>query len=230
MTSVTIRPPPKTCSTRADEPQLGAHRCSAHAITLTYLTPTAASFHAPRVQRRVGLRDWFFGEHVTWNDAFSPVHFTQLIFAGEDTTATTTTYATVNWRGSFAGVPPSGGTHKIRICDFYQMSQEKPAEQLKISSNWMMLDVADLCRASGRRVIPQATALPDDGAFMPPTANDGVPAPISAFTGSCPRDSNPWQQKRRPPHTVLRHLTRQRHALDGRTELARTLRADTQRA
>ena len=74
-----------------------------------------------RSWRREGLHDWFFGEHVTWNDAFSPVHFTQLIFAGEDTSATTTTYATVTWRGAFAGVPASGKTHKIRICDFYQV-------------------------------------------------------------------------------------------------------------
>ena len=27
--------------------------------------------------RTVGLHDWFYGEHVKWNDAFSPVHFTQ---------------------------------------------------------------------------------------------------------------------------------------------------------
>ena len=40
-----------------------------------------------------GLHEWFFSEHVRWNDAFSPVHFTQLIFAGDAATATTTTYA-----------------------------------------------------------------------------------------------------------------------------------------
>ena len=63
------------------------------------------------------------------------------------------------------------------------MSRYGAADPLKIKSNWMMLDVADLSRASGRRVIPQAAALQDEGAFMPPTANEGVPAPISSFTG-----------------------------------------------
>ena len=70
-----------------------------------------------------GLRAWFFGEHVLWNDAFSPVHFTQLIFAGEELAATTTTYATVTWRGPFGGVPPSHASHHIRINDFDEISE-----------------------------------------------------------------------------------------------------------
>ena len=93
----------------------------------------------------VGLRDWFFGEHVIWNDAFSPVRFTQLIFAGDATRATTTTYATATWRGEFAGVRPSGLTHRIRISDFYLMGPDAAKDgTLTIQKNWMMLDVADL--------------------------------------------------------------------------------------
>ena len=130
--------------------------------------------------RTVGLHEWFFSEHVRWNDAFSPAHFSQLIFAGDAATATTTTYGTVVWRGAFAGVAPTNATHTIRISDYYQM--ETVGDQLRIATNWMMLDVADLCRASGRRVLPRAAALPDDGAFLPPMANDGVPAPLSVFT------------------------------------------------
>ena len=132
-----------------------------------------------------GLRAWFFGEHVVWNDAFSPVHFTQLIFAGEELTATTTTYATVTWRGAFGGVAPTNASHRVRICDFYQMGKDEgggDSGDVRIQTNYMMLDVADLLRASGRRVLPRASHLPDDGLFLPPRAMDGVPAPLSLFT------------------------------------------------
>jgi len=45
----------------------------------------------------------------------------------------------------------------------------------------MMLDVADLMRASGRRVLPHSASLPDEGSFLPPRAMDGIPAPTSVF-------------------------------------------------
>lgn len=118
---------------------------------------------------------------MLWNDAFSPVRFTQLIFAGEETTATTTTYASVRWRGPFAGVPESNQSMRVRICDFYRMARGDDGE-LRIAYNWMMLDVADFLRASGRRVLPKSASLPDEGWFQPPRAMDGVPAPLSAFT------------------------------------------------
>ena len=126
--------------------------------------------------KQVGLHDWFFGEHVTWNLAFTDVTFNQLVFAGERASATTTTYALASWRGPFAGVAPSNATVRIRICDFYRFRGER------ISYNWMMLDVADMMRASGRRVLPRAAVLPDEGTFLPPRAMDGLPAPLSAYT------------------------------------------------
>ena len=129
-----------------------------------------------------GLRPWFFGEHVTWNDAFSPVHFTQLVFAGEDLTATTTTYATVTWRGPFGGIAPSNRSHRIRICDFYHMEAGPKGTPPRIRTNYMMLDVADLLRAAGKRVLPHSPSLPDDGLFLPPRSMEGVPMPLSAFT------------------------------------------------
>jgi len=124
----------------------------------------------------VGLYDWFFGEHVLWNNAFAPVRFTQCIFAGEEQTATTTTYATAHWRGMLGStlVPPTNDTIRVRINDFYQFSGER------IRTNYMMLDIADVLRQAGRRVLPRAR-LPDDGWFQPPSAMEGVPAPLSPF-------------------------------------------------
>lgn len=121
------------------------------------------------------------GEHVIWNDAFSPVHFTQIIFAGEELSATTTTFATITWRAELAGVPASGAAHRMRISDYYKMAKSASDGPFQIQTNYMMLDIPDLCRASGRRVLPHAAALPDDGAFAPSRVIDGVPAPISAF-------------------------------------------------
>ena len=136
-----------------------------------------------------GMHDWFYGEHTKWNDAFSPVTFTQLIFAGEEYTATTTTYATVQWRGPFEKVPASHSVVRVRVCDFYKMTRV-PAGELRIAHNWMMLDVAVLLRASGRRVLPPAAGLPDEGLFHPPRAMSGVPAPLSAFTPPAAREAS----------------------------------------
>ena len=61
---------------------------------------------------------------------------------------------------------------------------------------WMMLDVADLCRASSRRVLPRAAALPDDGAFLPPMANDSVPR-----RSRCSR-----RPRRAPPRAAVERL------------------------
>ena len=130
------------------------------------------------------MHDWFYGEHITWNRAFANVKFNQLIFAGDDTGVTTTTYALATWRNPFAGVAPTGGPVRIRICDFYRFDGER------ISHNWMMLDVADMMRSAGRRVVPKATALPDEGTFLPPRAMDGLPAPISAFVVSGASDAS----------------------------------------
>lgn len=123
----------------------------------------------------VGLHDWFNGEHVPFNRAFDQVHFNQLLFLGDNDTASTTTYALARWYGSLAGMQPSGELVRIRICDFYRMAGDR------IAYNWMMLDLPDILRQAGRRVLPEA-ALRDDGWFQPPRAMDGVPAPYSPLT------------------------------------------------
>tara|TARA_B110001452_G_scaffold246837_1_gene232449 strand:- start:2283 stop:3398 length:1116 start_codon:yes stop_codon:yes gene_type:complete len=104
------------------------------------------------------------------------VYFSQLLFLGENATASTTTYAQARWYGPLASLPPSGELVRIRICDFYRMQGER------ISYNWMMLDLPDLLRQAGRRVLPRASVLPDDGWFQPPSAMDGIPAPYSPLT------------------------------------------------
>lgn len=53
-----------------------------------------------------GLHEWFEGEHIAFNVAFDEVHFNQLIFIGEETTASTTTYAVGRWKGPLAGMRP----------------------------------------------------------------------------------------------------------------------------
>ena len=124
-----------------------------------------------------GLKAWFEGEHTRWNRAFDNVAFNQLIFIGEDASGSTTTYAVARWYGELASMGlPTGSTVRVRICDFYRLEGER------ISINWMMLDLPDVLRQAGRRVLPEAPALRDDGWFQPPRAMDGVPAPYSPLT------------------------------------------------
>lgn len=84
----------------------------------------------------------------------------------------------------------------MRICDFYRMDGSR------IAYNWMMLDVADFMRSSGRRVLPHSAALPDDGTFLPPRAMDGVPAPLSAYVGGLPASAS-TKEARRVAHALL---------------------------
>jgi len=103
------------------------------------------------------------------------VYFNQLIFLAENATASTTTYAKGRWYGPLAGMPPTNDTAFIRICDFYRLKGDK------IAYNWMMLDLPDLLRQAGRRVLPVAPVR-DDGWFAPPVGIDGIPAPYSPLT------------------------------------------------
>merc|ERR1719163_602191 len=128
--------------------------------------------------RTVGLHDWFYGEHVKWNDAFSPVKFTQCIFVAEDDSASTTTYAKVYWRGTIGstGLPPINMTVTVRISDYYTFKGDQ------IETNWMMLDLADVMRQAGMRAVPAAADTSPRRGEAPPRALEGVPAPLSAFT------------------------------------------------
>ena len=74
-----------------------------------------------------------------------------MIFASEETTATTTTYANSQWKGPFCTVKPSSKMMAVtmRIFDFYLMRGDK------IFYNWMIIDTVDLMLQAGHRVLPK---------------------------------------------------------------------------
>jgi len=125
-----------------------------------------------------GLREWFDHEHVPWNIAFPNATFNQLLFLGEDLTASTTTYASVFWAEDLAGITATERPATVRIFDFYLID----GEQEKIKYNWMILDLVDLMHQSlgDARVIPKPTLR--EGWVQGPRAMDGTPAPISEYT------------------------------------------------
>ena len=121
-----------------------------------------------------GIENWYYREHIPFNLAFDNVTFNQLIFASEETSATTTTYAKGRWKADFATVPGSerlGEEMTVRIYDFYIMRGRK------IAYNWMLLDMVQIMFEAGYRVLPKPP-LPE-GWVQAPAAMDGIPAPIS---------------------------------------------------
>ena len=74
-----------------------------------------------------------------------------MIFASEEMTATTTTYANTRWKGPFCTVEPSEDmmTATMRIFDFYQLRGNK------IFYNWMLIDTVDLMLQAGTRALPK---------------------------------------------------------------------------
>eukprot|EP00931_Biecheleriopsis_adriatica_P003647 TRINITY_DN105437_c0_g1_i1.p1 TRINITY_DN105437_c0_g1~~TRINITY_DN105437_c0_g1_i1.p1 ORF type:complete len:386 (-),score=62.49 TRINITY_DN105437_c0_g1_i1:27-1127(-) len=133
-----------------------------------------------------GLRAWYDGEHIPFNNAFWPVAFNQMIFLGEECTGTTTTYANAKWIGPLGQLHPgaSVGNHVvIRILDFYRLVPDsKSTAGARIAYNWMMIDMVHLMLQSGRQVLPKA--LLPEGWVQPPSALDGIPAPNSYFVKS----------------------------------------------
>jgi len=117
---------------------------------------------------------WIDKEVIPYFVAFGNVTFNQLIFASEEETATTTTYAKTTWMGDIGTVPGSqkyGQETTHRIYDFYMMRGDK------ISYNWMLLDMVEIMYYSGYRVLPKSELR--EGWVSPPAAMDGIPAPIS---------------------------------------------------
>ena len=87
-----------------------------------------------------------------------------MIFAAEDTTATTTTYANTKWKASFCSIEPSENMMSItmRIYDFYLMREDK------IRYNWMLIDVVDLMLQAGHRVLPKVILLSISSSLLAP--------------------------------------------------------------
>ena len=97
-----------------------------------------------------GIEEWWDHEHIPYNLAFDNATFNQMIFASEETTATTTTYANSQWKGPFCTVEPSSEMMAVtmRIFDFYLMRGDK------IFYNWMIIDTVDLMLQAGVRACP----------------------------------------------------------------------------
>jgi predicted ester cyclase len=144
----------------------------------------------PKNGQLKGLRDWFDGEHMPWNNAFWPVTFNQMIFLGEEFSGSTTTYANAEWIGPLGQLSPGlaiGRNAMVRICDFYHLIPDSTSKfGVRIKENWMMIDMVDLMMQAGRRVLPKA-ALPE-GWVQPPKAVDGTPAPNSYFVNPAHTD------------------------------------------
>jgi len=123
-----------------------------------------------------GIWEWWEHEHIPYNMAFDNTTFNQMIFAAEETTATTTTYANTRWKGPFCTAEPSVKMMPatMRIFDFYLMRGNQ------IFYNWMLIDTVDLMLQAGHRVLPQSNLR--EGFVRPPNAMDGIPAPISRLS------------------------------------------------
>jgi len=129
-----------------------------------------------------GIRSWYDREHIPINEAFDNETFNQVIFAADDETATTTTYAVAPWtKGSFFGVNAPNKIVRYRIFDFYKMKNGK------IWYNWMVLDSVHLMYEAGYDVLPNNLNPLKQGWVRPPNAMDGIPAPLSITVN--PEDS-----------------------------------------
>ena len=129
-----------------------------------------------------GIWSWWLREHIPINQAFDNQTFNQIIFAAEENTATTTTYAIAPWtKGPFVGQPPPNRIVRYRIFDFYRMKNDK------ICYNWMILDTVHLLFEAGHNVLPRNKNPLKQGWVRPPNAMDGIPAPLSCTVN--PQDS-----------------------------------------
>ena len=144
-----------------------------------------------------GIWEWWENEHIPYNMAFDNTTFNQMIFAAEETTATTTTYANTRWKGPFCTAEPSVKMMPatMRIFDFYLMRGNK------IFYNWMIIDTVDLMLQAGHRVLPQSNLR--EGFVRPPNAMDGIPGnfdnDISPSPSNRPQlrypDSPSWRRR-----------------------------------
>lgn len=122
-------------------------------------------------------RGWCLGgEERGFRATFNESVFSQMLFFGSDTMATTTTYGNVFWSKPLFGIPATHSMVYFRVTDFYAARRISPTAG-QLYYNFMMIDFADLLRRVGRPVLPKAE-LPE-GFVMTAAADDGVPAPLS---------------------------------------------------
>jgi len=123
-----------------------------------------------------GLQEFFDNEHIPFNLAFDNTTFSTMIWIGAEDTASLIAYGKAKWRGDLGTVPGSQHTGQevtIWDLDFYRIDKTKG----KISYNWCLIDFVDLMRQVGYQVLPKPALR--EGFMLPPSALDGIPAPIS---------------------------------------------------
>lgn len=119
------------------------------------------------------------GEEQHFRTTFNESEFTQMLFFGTDTMASTTSYGTVFWAQPLVGIPAPKKWTRFRVIDFYK-ARKTGTNQAHLHWNFMMIDFVDLLRRNGIQMLPPAS-LPD-GFVAPPYNEDGVPAPLSVLT------------------------------------------------
>mmetsp|Transcript_15275 Transcript_15275/g.48122 ORF Transcript_15275/g.48122 Transcript_15275/m.48122 type:complete len:422 (-) Transcript_15275:45-1310(-) len=137
-----------------------------------------------------GRRAWVSsGEERNFRKAFGSTElFTQMMFFGESSTATTTSYGTLFWGGELFGMKPPNRWIELRVCDFYRIrADDAGVYGGLITYNFMMIDWADALRQIGRPLLPPAPL--EEGVVLPPSADDGVPAPLSVLVSAQGRDA-----------------------------------------
>ena len=125
-----------------------------------------------------GFSDWFEGEHTAYNTAFEGYNSSVFLAAGSDASFTSAAYHLATWAGPFAGMPAPSPARTVHIkdLDFYAFDGER------IVTNYCMVDVLDILRQGGVRLLPpNASTLVDDGLYPPPRASHGLPAPNSVY-------------------------------------------------
>jgi len=124
-----------------------------------------------------GSRHWCLdGEETQFRKTFPVSGFSQMLFFGDESHATTTSYGNLFWAEPMLGVPAPNAWTYFRVTDFYAIRKTGNGTS-KVHYNFMMIDFADLFRRIGRPVLPKAP-LPE-GLVLTAATNDGVPAPLS---------------------------------------------------
>eukprot|EP00927_Polykrikos_kofoidii_P055886 TRINITY_DN5006_c0_g1_i2.p1 TRINITY_DN5006_c0_g1~~TRINITY_DN5006_c0_g1_i2.p1 ORF type:complete len:432 (+),score=52.01 TRINITY_DN5006_c0_g1_i2:55-1350(+) len=115
------------------------------------------------------------GEEASFRHSFVGDIVTQCLFFGQADTSTTTSYLTTHWKNGFRGVPAPNKWINMRVTDFYLVTNSSGVPL--ILYNYMLPDWADIMRQNGRMLVTPSSL--EQGLMVPPSANDGVPAPLS---------------------------------------------------
>ena len=108
----------------------------------------------PDLERRCDL---FFGGNW-FNPPAGSVGHAPLDIAGEGWWVTTTGHYIGTFKQPWLGIAPTGDTATLRFGEFYRW-QVQPGGEFKITETRVLLDIVDLARQAGRRVLPPSSGL-----------------------------------------------------------------------